>query len=284
MGAPGMALLGLLLAAPGAPSGIFTAPPPPDPPAAHTPATPPSAAQPLIAAPASPPPPTGYDLRPAKDGSGDLVYAGPRFSARVATDGTVKFGKGRSDHPFWWPSFLPVPVDNGRPSLQSTLSSALRGKKQPKVESDKVVDESFLIVPLVTRYRPDPREGTRTRFEFDAVPVLGASAGVDLTDKLMLFSGQDPYRIEKARFLAATSDLRVRRAVEALAASIRAATASLPQQVEAIAADAGLTVADRRAILEALAAEMDETPAGREAAVRIRTFIATDFAARFPPK
>jgi hypothetical protein len=287
MGSPALALLGLLLAAPGAPApGIFTAPPPaagasPGPATAPTPAPP--AAPPLIAAPPSPPALTGYDLRRAKDGSGDLVYEGPRFSARVAPDGAVKFGKGRPEHPFWWPPFLPERVDNGRPSLQSTLSAALRRNKQPPVESDKIVDESFLIIPNVSRYRPDPREGSRATFT-PRLAMVGAGLEIDLTDTLMLLSGQDPYRIEKARFLVATRDLRVRRAAQAYALSLREATTALPARLQAIASDTSLTVADRRAILEALADEMDDSPAGRDAAARIRAFIANDFEARFPSK
>jgi hypothetical protein len=230
----------------------------------------------LTAAP--PDAPAGYDLRPAKDKSGDLVYDGPLFSARIGVDGTVKFGPRRPEQPLWWPPFFPVPVDNGRPSLQSTLSSLVRRKKQPKVEADKVVDESFLLIPNTTRYRPDPREGSRAFFQ-PALPVGGSGLG-DLTDALTQVAGQDPHRLEKARFLAATRDLRVRRAARAQSRWIREAAAQLPQRLEAIASDERLTIAERRAILEALAAEMDGSPTGHDAAAQIRAFSA----ARFPPE
>jgi hypothetical protein len=239
-----------------------------------------TAAGPNAPALIAPPPdaPAGYDLRPAKDKSGDLVYDGPLFSARIGIDGAVKFGPRRREQPLWWPPFFPVPVDNGRPSLQSTLSSLVRGKKQPKVERDKVVDESFLIIPNTTRYRPDPREGSRAYFQ----PVLpfGGSGGGDLTDALTQVAGQDPHRLEKARFLAGTRELRVRRAARAQSQWIREASADLPERLEAIATDYRLTAAERRAILEALAAEMDDSPTGRDAAARIRAFSA----ARFPPE
>jgi hypothetical protein len=270
MPALGAALLVMMLDAGAAVPALVPPPPGPPPPPAR------SRAPALLTAP-PPDAPTGYDLRPAKDRSGDLLYDGPLFSARVGVDGTVKFGPRRPAHPLWWPPFFPVPIDNGRPSLQSTLSAALKGKKQPKVESDKVVDESFLIIPNTTRYRPDPREGSRASFQ----PIIpyGASGHGDLTDALTQISGQDPHRLEKARFLAATSDLRVRRAARAQAQWIREAAAELPQRLEAIAADERLTVAERRALFEALASEMDDSPAGREAAVRIRAFSV----ARFPP-
>src|SRR4029079_7712075 len=125
MPALGAALLVMMLDAGAAVPALV--PPPPGPP-------PPPARSPAPALLTAPPPdaPTGYDLRPAKDRSGDLLYDGPLFSARVGVDGTVKFGPRRPEQPFWWPPFFPVPVDNGRPSLQSTLSAALKGKKQPK--------------------------------------------------------------------------------------------------------------------------------------------------------
>jgi hypothetical protein len=277
MPALGTALLVMMLAD-GAPLPALAPPPsgPAPPQAPSRPAAPPRAPA-LLTAPA-PDATTGYDLRPAKDRSGDLLYDGPLFSARVGVDGTVKFGPRRSNQPLWWPPFLPVPIDNGRPSLQSTLSSALKGKKQPKVETDKVVDESFLIIPNTTRYRPDPREGSRASFQ-PLIPY-GASGHGDLTDALTQVGGQDPHRLEKARFLTATRDLRVRRAARAQAQWIREAAAELPQRLAAIAGDERLTVAERRALLEELAAEMDDTPAGREAAVRIRAFSV----ARFPPE
>jgi hypothetical protein len=271
MPALGAALLVAMLAdaAPLAPAPAGPAPP------ARAAARP--QAPPLVTAPAADAT-TGYDLRPTNDRSGDLLYEGPFFSARVGVDGTVKFGGRHSGQPLWWPPFFPVPIDNGRPSLQSTLSAALGGKKQPKVETDKVVDESFLIIPNTTRYRPDAREGSRVSF----TPLIpfGASGYGDLTDALTQVAGEDPHRLEKARFLAATRDLRVRRAARAQAQWIREAAADLPRRLEAIAVDERLTVGERRALLEALAAEMDDTPAGRDAAGRIRAFTV----ARFPPK
>jgi hypothetical protein len=267
----GAALVGALLLGVAGADGGALAPPSPSP------------APSLTAAP--PPGPGGFELHRAKDGSDDLTYDGPVFSARIGADGTVTFGPHRAP-PIWsLPSLLspiwPVPVDNGRPSLQSTLSAALRHKKPPAVERDKVVDESFLVIPNVSTYRPDPREGSRASFQ--VLPIAGATVGGDVTDTIMTLSGQDPYRIEKARFLTATRELRVRRAARAHAARIRAATTELPARLEAIAGDTHLTVAERRAILEALAVEMDDSPAGRDAAARIRAFLANDFATRFPP-
>ena len=69
-------------------------------------------------------------LRPAEDGSGDLLYDGRGFRARVAPDGGVKFDdkKVTGLTPLPW---LPEPVRYGVPSLQSTLRNALQGKPPP---------------------------------------------------------------------------------------------------------------------------------------------------------
>jgi hypothetical protein len=222
--------------------------------------------------------PQRYDLRPAKDGTGDFLYEGRAFAARVAADGTVTFSDHHVRDVGYLPPWLPVPVNNGVPSLQSTLSSVLRRRKPPAVETVAPPDDSFLIIPNVTPYRPDPREACRTCDNFHLSPMLlNASGKADLTDFVTRFSGHDPNRLEKARFLAATWELRLGMAVAAHAERIRRASAELPARLEAIACGEGLSLAERRAVLEALRAEMDATPAGRDAAAKIASFLAARF-------
>ena len=222
-----------------------------------------------------------YELRPAKDGSGDLLYDGRTWSARVSIDGSVAFSDRRASDVGFLPPWLPAPVDNGVPSLQSTVTSLLRRRKVPQPREVPPPDDSFLIIPNVTPYRPDPREACRECNDIHFSPTLaGATGHFDLADELGRFARQDPHRLEKARFLAATRELRIRMAAAAHAFWIRRAAAELPARLEAIACAGNRPAAERRAILEALRAEMDGGPDGRAAAERIGAFLE----ARFPPR
>src|SRR5258708_36752120 len=77
---------GMLLAGAGAGDGDKAPPAAPAPPALLR------APQPLSpGSEAGEPSPDQYQLTRAKDGSGDLIYQAPGFSARVPPDGTVTF-------------------------------------------------------------------------------------------------------------------------------------------------------------------------------------------------
>jgi hypothetical protein len=219
-----------------------------------------------------------YELRPTKDGSGDLLYDGRTWSARVSTDGSVTFSDRRASDVGFLPPWLPAPVYNGVPSLQSTVTSLLRRKKAPQPRPAPPPDDSFLVIPNVTPYRPDPREACRECNDIHFDPMLvGGGGHFDLADELGRFAGHDPHRLEKARFLGATRELRIRMAVAAHALWIRRATAELPGRLEAIACARDRPPRERRAILEALRAEMNGSPEGRAAAARIAAFIDTRF-------
>lgn len=258
-----------VLAAVGPDGGVgFLGPPPPT-------TGPPT----TLETPAGREPSARYELRPAKDGSGDLLYDGRTWSARVSTDGSVAFSDRRASDVGFLPPWLPAPVDNGVPSLQSTVTSLLRRKKVPQPRPVPPPDDSFLIIPNVTPYRPDPREACRECNDIHFAPMLaGAGGHFDLGDELSRFGRQDPHRLEKARFLGATRALRIRMAVAAHAFWIRRATAELPSRLEAIACARDRPPAERRAILEALRAEMDESAEGRAAERRIAAFIEKRFA------
>src|SRR5262249_569466 len=124
------------------------------------------------------------------------------------------------------------------------------------------------IVPPMSQYRPDPSEACQypRSCYFQPVIVVGPAGGVDLTDQTMRFSGQDPDRHEKARFLAATRDTRDRMGARAAAEDIRVAKADISARMLAIACDQRRSERERRAVLEALRRELDgTTPAAREA-------------------
>lgn len=219
------------------------------------------------------------DLQDAKDGSGDLLYQGSGFSARVAPDGSVTFSDknvtGMSPIP-WFPMKARMPV----PSLQSSLVSLLKGRKPPAPPPSELdvglpPPETKQVNPDVSRYRPDPRENCREcGFNSLAVPIQGLARG-DITDQIERFSGKDPHRYQKAVFLAATYERRVGMAARTHAANIRRARDELPGRLQAIACDDRLTPKERRAIIAALAKEMDPSTAeGRSAAISINTFLA----------
>lgn len=219
-------------------------------------------------------------LKEASDGSGDLVYEATGFTARVAPDGSVRFTDkrttGKSPIP-WWPMKTMMPV----PSLQSSLTNLLKGKGPPPqspTEEDVGLAPPVTkqLIPEVSRYRPDAREGCRECAAFNelAVPIQGFGR-FDLTDELVLFSKRDPYRQQKAFFLASTRDRRIEMAVRTHAVNIRRANSELPAQLEGIACADQLTYKERRAILVALGREMDTTtPEGASASKLIAGYVA----------
>lgn len=224
-----------------------------------------------------------YDLRPAKDGSGDLVYEGSTFTARVARDGTARFvdkgggfARGMSLIPF-----VPLPMPSGTPSLQGVVVDLFKRRPPPRRPSDVPPPDPPLPVPNMSRYRPDPNEVCRypSPCFFHGRPMLSKVTGnFDLTDELMLMNGEDPYRRDKALFLASTREVRAGMAARALAADVRRAAGQLAVSLRTIACDDARSPAERRAIIEALRAELDgDTEAAREAVATIARFVAAHF-------
>jgi hypothetical protein len=239
----------------------------------------------LLIAPkkSTPPAERSYELRRAKDGSGDLLYEAPGFTAHIARDGAPRFVDKHFSLIGPWSALKPSPLPQGESSLQGLLFDVL-AHRSPRRSQPRDVDPAPGPVPLVptaTPYRPDPREACtypRPCFFEAAIVVVGAVGMADLTDELMRLAGQDPYRYEKARFLEATSKLRGGLAARALAENIGRAKAELPTRLEAIACDASRSVRERRATIEALRDEMTgDTPAAREAKDTIARFLAERF-------
>jgi hypothetical protein len=225
-------------------------------------------------------PPADYELHRVKGGSGDLMYEGPGFTARIARDGTVTF---RDKHLSLSIALLAHP--NRQPIITGvpTLESVLRGngtKHEPtpvSTEEQAALYGSRLPIPTVSPYRPDPREACQYPspcFFYAPVLLLSVKGTFDLTDELMRLGGQDPYRYAKASFLAGTREMRARMAARAHADDLRRSAAGLPEHLETIACDGRLSAGERRAIIEALGAELDTSTAeGRAAAVEIAQFL-----------
>ena len=219
-----------------------------------------------------------YPLRPTKDGTGDMVYEAGDFTARVAADGSVAFTDKRATDLSALP-WLPLRMRLGVPSLESSMKSLLtRRKPRPPAPADdrSPPDDTRQLIPNISRYRPDTRDERASYAFAPSLLPLSVTGRMDLTDELTRFTDRDPHRYEKARFLTATRETRIRMAVKTHAANIRRAAAELPGRLAAIACDERLALDERRAILEALRGEMDPaTPAGRAAAEVIGRFISS---------
>jgi hypothetical protein len=234
------------------------------------------------------PPENEYRLRRATDGSGDFLYEAAGFAARVHRDGSVSFSDKRLEHSFV-PPFLPKPGPARGATLQSPQGpvtfSALPTPtdRPPRDDGARPSDDRSLIIPNVTPFRPDPREGCRYPspcfFAADLV-LLNVTGSFDLTDELFRFHRKDRHRFEKARFMTGTRELRINLASRAQAEDLARASDQLPAQLKSIADNERLTLGERRAILQGLAAEVDVTTAGGKAIrARIEAFIRSRFAA-----
>jgi len=232
----------------------------------------------------SPPRENQYELRVTDDGSGDLSYEASAFEARIHRDGSVSFrDKTIGSLSLPW---LPLQTGVRGPTVQGLLKNlfVVRPVSRTGIPAPTPVDtsgppvETRAVIPAVTPYRPDPREACRyPNCFFDGkVMKLGITGTFDLTDILMRLNGKDPYRVEKARFLAHTSELRVGLAARAHGDDVRKAATSLGTELESIAANEQLSVAERRAVIQGLAAELDaDTEEGRQARAQIEAFLKT---------
>jgi len=265
-----------------------------------TPPGPPRTPAPLTSAPsllAPLPPPNAragnpsddrpYELHRAKDGTGELVYDGPGFTARISRDGSVRFDDKRLTLLRSWSllPFAPLPMPRGRPTLQSTFEDLMarrdsRGPGRGEPPADPRPEPPPLI-PRMSPYRPDPSEVCQYPRDcyFQAwIVVVGVGGTFDLTDELIRLSGQDPYRHDKARFLAATRELRGGLSARAVAADVRRASAALTERLRSIACDERRSVAERRAFILALRKEIDgDTDDARAAVQTITRFLTERF-------
>lgn len=224
--------------------------------------------------------PETYELRPSADGSGDLLYDGAGFSARVGQDGSVTFGERKLSMLGLLEPLLPKAGPRNVPSLFTTINALARKRDIPQADDMAQTDDKYLIIPNQTRYRPDPREACRACERPVDVLLPSAAGRFDVTDELVRFSHQDPHRYQKAQFLAATRERRVEMAVKTHAQNLRRALADLPASLERLACDGDRSLPERRAVIERLRAELDGTSAeAHAAAATIGRFLAERFGA-----
>jgi hypothetical protein len=217
-----------------------------------------------------------YTLKPAKDGSGDLVAEALAFTARIAPDGVVHF----EDHPrklSLRPPWLPVPTPAGTPTIEALVREKLKVSPTQLAaprdsERSRPLDS---ILPQVSPYRPGLECVYPMPCFLGLGPVpLNTTGKFNLTDELERQRGHDPQSHEKARFLAETRELRIQLAVRANAERILAQRERLPDILRAVACDDTRSPADRKAILEAMLNEMNsEMSEGGAASDQIRAFL-----------
>jgi hypothetical protein len=233
-----------------------------------------SAAPPPEGAPVNPallaPEARGYYLHPTKDGG--YTYEEDGWRASIAPDGAVKF----ADRGVTLSSVKIGPlqlVDSGRPD-RTPGQRLLYDFLHPHAPPDPWEAARAPISP----YRADPRLACLPRDPCYFVPAgnglaaVGASGLGDLTDAYMRWIHQDPYRRAKARFLAATQDLRVKLGARRHEADLRASLAALPRVLETLWADPTRAPVEKRQLIfqlwnEALDPERPEPGAAARATI-----------------
>jgi hypothetical protein len=221
----------------------------------------PAAAEPARPAylPATTPPRravSGLELR-REPGRG-WVYEHAGFLARVAEDGTVRFEDRHGSVRLVLP--VPLPMPEGT----ATLEGSLRKLANPHARARPPSAEPTLPMPRMSPYRPDPTEWCRypNPCFFTASIMLVTVAGTfDVNDEILRLGHQDPYRNQKAAFLASTLAFRQELGKRARSRAQAQALDELRRRLDAIEADPQLGPEARRAAMQALADELDPDPA-----------------------
>jgi hypothetical protein len=211
-----------------------------------------------------------YRLKPTSDGG--YEYEDTRFKAVVAPDGRVSFDDRRVSAKWRLIPVLPLNNPPGTPTLEGTLRDLLTRRKRPPPPP---VPE-----PIAERPRPNAPmtelDRRRMREELDKViPVAAVTGTADLTDEYLRLMGEDPYRYEKARFLASTADMRLKMAAEAQLHDLRLSMHDLPVRLDRLWKDTSTPPAARRLIICALHGELSRDDKSREANAVINTFVRT---------
>ena len=203
----------------------------------------------------------------AKWGQG-YVYQDSKFEARVAPDGTVSF----KDKHIGASLFTPFSWIGKSRAQQQQLAD--RGARDPA---------AYRRTPWVAP--PEPSSSPRTMPQEEVCPpssscyfpqrssLLQVTGSFDLTDEIMRALGKDPYAFDKARFLSATFEFRIKLAIEARKAAMRKALDHLPEYIDEVWADQRYSPRERRRILFELWYETDRTPDVDHAAQMIGAFI-----------
>lgn len=198
-----------------------------------------------------------YELRREK-GKGWVHDAGG-FVARIGEDGSVRFADKSVSIGFALP--LPMPFPAGTETLEGTLRKLNPRARPRRVEPAPPTPD---VVPRMSPYRPAPHDWCtypHPCFFQARVLLINARGSFDVTDEIMRLGKQDPYRNQKAGFLASTASFRQELVARASTRARAQALDELRQRLDAIERDGGLTPAQRRAAIEALAADLDPDPA-----------------------
>jgi hypothetical protein len=202
------------------------------------------------------------EIRPDVDG---YIYDDPRFEAHIAPDGRVTF-KTR----LFALSVFAVVASGARPQgLPLASFRDLSGKV--KHRSSEPEPEAALPSRRIVwseACSPDtcdpPRFAWSTRWN-------GVGFSIALPERRR--AGRLPSALEKGRFLSATFELRLKMAMAARAADMKAALDGLPAYLEQVFGDDRRSLHDRRHTLFDLWYETDVTPEGERAAQIIVDFI-----------
>ena len=206
-----------------------------------------------------------YRLR--RDGEG-YVYEDSRFQARIARDGVVTFKDKRGGVSL--PGFFSKGPKPKGPTLESTIRDYLGKGKRRRAKPPPELEP-----PLPTR-KMEPSEVCPPGSSCYVLPVpisVEVRGSFDLTDEIMRGMGQHPYAHEKARFLSATFEFRIRMAIAARKADLKSSLERLPERLADLLGDERYTARERRRILYELWCETDQTLDGERAARTIEVFI-----------
>jgi len=215
-----------------------------------------------------------YGLR--RYGKGYL-WENQQFEAQVAPDGLVTF---KAKHGSVVGSLLGFKLfsknEQGRdrkpgmgaaPYLPGPLTKGARGTAPPPPapeENERTIDQTV---------RCPEHSGCETPPQDRMISIVNVRGTFDLTDEIMRGLGKDPYRLEKARFLSATFEFRIKLAIEFRKQNLKRALDHLPQYLDDLWGDGRYSARERRRILYELWIEMDRTPEGERAARLIQDFV-----------
>jgi hypothetical protein len=207
-------------------------------------------------------PPPVYQLRARKDGK--YEYESTTFAAIVDRDGSVEFRDHHAAPSLFLP-YAPLPEGlAGEPGLEGSVNS-LVGRR--RIDSAPMPASPSAISGTVV-------EICNSGDCFAPARIFGSlGATFDVTDELLRGLGEDPYRAEKARFLAATSDWRLERARLHQARLREVALDALDDDLARAWADQRFVPSERRRLLFYRWLEMDDSPEGKQGAAIIESFI-----------
>jgi hypothetical protein len=193
-----------------------------------------------------------YPLRSVQGGG--YEYQDTRFKAKIARDGRVSFDDRHGSLVFSLLPIWPQPHPEGTSTLEGSVREMFGKRRRPAAPPPR---NPKAEPPQVTARGAPPSEIDR-KWNAETAPLsYGSVKGtMDLTDEYLRLMGEDPYRREKARFLAATFDMRVGMAARAEAQDLRQALFALPDRLTAIWRDRAQPAPARRRIICALWTEL----------------------------